>query len=162
MFHASVPLPIGTLHILAEDRGIVHIGFCCEAEGEEQMSDERAYPPFLHAFIDQLRAYIDGSARDFSGIPLGLSAATLFQLSVWQACSRVPYGQTRTYGEIARAIGHPRAARAVGSALGANPCCIVIPCHRVVPASGGSGRYVYGTERKKWLLEREKTGQCPA
>ena len=81
---------------------------------------------------------------------------TPFQKKVWRAVCKIPSGQTCTYGEIAKAIGHPRAARAVGSALKRNPLLVVIPCHRVVPASGGIGNYVGGRARKKWLLSEER------
>lgn len=81
---------------------------------------------------------------------------TPFQRAVWEATMKIPSGETRTYGDIAKMIGHPRAARAVGSALKKNPRLIVIPCHRVVPASGGVGQYVGGVRRKRWLLRHER------
>jgi O-6-methylguanine DNA methyltransferase len=75
---------------------------------------------------------------------------------VWKALAAIPYGETRTYGEIADAIGHPRAVRAVARACASNPVAIVIPCHRVLPASGGTGGYRWGPARKKALLTRER------
>jgi AraC family transcriptional regulator, regulatory protein of adaptative response / methylated-DNA-[protein]-cysteine methyltransferase len=74
---------------------------------------------------------------------------------VWEELRRIPAGETRTYGEVAAAIGEPRAARAVGSACGANPVPVVVPCHRVVPAGGGVGSYGLGPERKRRLLRQE-------
>lgn len=80
---------------------------------------------------------------------------TPFQQKVWRATSEIPYGETRTYAQIAKTIGHPGAVRAVGTALGKNPVCVLVPCHRVVPSSGGIGNYAYGKRMKKWLLDHE-------
>jgi len=87
-------------------------------------------------------------------LPLDLTG-TRFQVRVWSALRAIPRGEVRTYGAVARAVGAPRATRAVGSACGANPVAIVVPCHRVVPASGGVGAYAYGAGRKRLLLGRE-------
>src|SRR2546427_414595 len=81
---------------------------------------------------------------------------TVFQRRVWRALSRIPRGETRTYAQIARAIGNPAAVRAVGSACGANPVALVVPCHRAVRTDGGLGGYAWGIARKKRLLELEK------
>jgi AraC family transcriptional regulator, regulatory protein of adaptative response / methylated-DNA-[protein]-cysteine methyltransferase len=80
----------------------------------------------------------------------------VFQRKVWEQLRRIPAGETRSYGEIARAIGAPRAVRAVGSACGANPVALVIPCHRALRADGSLGGYAWGLGRKKKLLEIEK------
>ena len=80
---------------------------------------------------------------------------TPFQKKVWTETRKIPFGETRTYGQIAQAIGHPKAVRAVGTALGKNPLCVIVPCHRVVPAAGGIGNYAYGKAMKKWLLDHE-------
>ncbi len=101
----------------------------------------------LSTKIDQLKE-LERMEADVEG--------TAFQKKVWQATRKIPYGETRTYAQIAKAIGHPKAVRAVGTALGKNPVCIVVPCHRVVPSSGGIGNYAYGTAMKKWLLQHEK------
>lgn len=85
--------------------------------------------------------------------------ATLFQRRVWKALQQIPYGKTRTYGEVAAAIGQPGAARAVARACATNPLALAIPCHRVVPASGGTGGYRWGKERKARLLARERVGK---
>lgn len=85
---------------------------------------------------------------------LALSASP-FRLKVWNQCAAIPYGQTRTYAEMARAAGSPGAARAVGTALAHNPLLIIIPCHRVIPASGGVGQYAAGSHLKQLLLQRE-------
>ena len=88
-------------------------------------------------------------------LPLDVQA-TAFQWQVWQAIDAIPYGDTRTYGDVARAIGRPGAARAVARACATNPVALTIPCHRVVPAAGGLGGYRWGASRKKALLARER------
>ncbi len=93
--------------------------------------------------------------QDHPSIPLD-ARGTEFQQEVWRAISHVPLGQTRTYSQVAAAIGHPRAVRAVASACGANPVAILVPCHRIVRGDGGLGGYRWGLERKQRLLEREQ------
>ena len=110
----------------------------------------------VHArVIRQLQHYFSGKSKAFS-LPLD-AEGTVFQKRVWAAVQTIPFGETRTYGDIARAIGRPRAARAVGNALKDNPIAILIPCHRVVPVGGKTGRYAWGTRRKKQLLSHETT-----
>ncbi|GEM_PF-2089363 len=101
----------------------------------------------------QLQHYFRGESSTFN-IPLKLYGSP-FQLAVWNYLLQIKSGTTITYGEVARGSGYPRAVRAVGSAVGTNPISIIVPCHRVVPASGGIGNYGGGSERKKYLLERE-------
>jgi len=85
-----------------------------------------------------------------------LLAGTPFRHDVWRALLEIPYGETVTYARLAELAGHPRAVRAVGTAVGSNPICCVVPCHRVVPAAGGTGNYHGGAEIKKALLDEEK------
>ena len=101
----------------------------------------------------QITEYLSGLRKSFA-LPVKPSG-TPFRLAVWEALRGVPYGETVTYGELARLCGHPRAARAVGTAMRLNPLPIIIPCHRVV-ASGGPGGYSYGLDMKRFLLELEK------
>jgi len=109
------------------------------------------------SILDELRveldAYFERRLRSFS-IPV-TSPGTPFQALVWRALSEIPYGETRSYGEVARAIGSPNASRAVGTANGVNRIAIVVPCHRVVNADGSLGGYGGGLERKRALLELE-------
>ena len=86
-------------------------------------------------------------------------AGTPFQRKVWQGLCAIPYGETMSYAELARRIGHPGASRAVGSANGRNPISIVVPCHRVIAADGTLGGYGGGLDRKEWLLQHEMTVQ---
>ena len=88
-------------------------------------------------------------------LPLDVQA-TAFQWQVWQALAAIPYGETRTYGEVAASIGRPRAVRAVARACATNPVALAIPCHRVLPAAGGTGGYRWGVARKKALLSTER------
>ena len=82
--------------------------------------------------------------------------ATAFQWKVWRALQRIPYGETRSYAEVARSIGRPAAVRAVANACATNPVALVVPCHRVTPKAGGTGGYRWGAERKETLIAREK------
>jgi methylated-DNA-[protein]-cysteine S-methyltransferase len=103
--------------------------------------------------IKEFTAYFKGSNKPFT-VPLDLGG-TEFQDRVWTALYTVPFGSVITYGELAKMSGYPRAMRAVGSAMKVNPVCILIPCHRVVPSSGGIGNYSGGVAKKKWLLLHE-------
>ena len=102
---------------------------------------------------NQLQEYLAGKRRLFD-LPLKPSG-TPFQLQVWDAPQFIPYGQTRSYSEVAASIGRPSSSRAVGQAVKANPLAIVIPCHRVLPADGSLGGYAYGPRTKAFLLDLE-------
>ncbi len=157
--HAVLDGPLGTLTVVGQDGELAGL----------YLHDQRHLPPTdrlgdrddatLPALQEQLLAYFDGRLRDFDVAlaPVG----TPFQAQVWAALRRVPYGTTTTYGALAAAIGRPSAVRAVGAANGRNPCCIVVPCHRVVGADGRLIGYAGGLERKRALLELERrvTGQ---
>jgi methylated-DNA-[protein]-cysteine S-methyltransferase len=107
-----------------------------------------------HGFSSRLLSYLAGDVGALDSIPVELGG-TPFQREVWAAVRRIPAGRTRTYGEIAAALGRPAAARAVGLANGQNPVCLVIPCHRVLGAGGALTGYAGGIERKRWLLAHE-------
>lgn len=109
-----------------------------------------------HTLEERLKEYRDTGTADFSDTPLDLGEATTFQKSVWRATQSIPAGETRSYHDIANAIGSPNATRAVGTALGANPLPILIPCHRVTAKDGGIGGFSSGTALKKKLLAHEK------
>ncbi len=99
--------------------------------------------------------YFAGVAVDFGEVPLDPSSGTPFQRTVWKALRAIPRGSTLTYGELAARVGNPHAARAVGSAVGANPICIVIPCHRILAAGGKLGGFSAGLDWKRRLLRLE-------
>jgi len=103
--------------------------------------------------MDELRRYLAGERVQFT-CPLDLHG-TAFQIAVWEELFRIPYGQTRAYGEIAKAIGRPTAIRAVGAANGANPVAIIVPCHRVIGSNGSLTGYGGGLPTKQWLLSLE-------
>ena len=111
------------------------------------------------SILDRLRteldAYFSGSLRSFT-VPV-VSPGTPFQTLVWKALSDIPYGETRSYGDVAKSLGSPGASRAVGAANGANRVLIVIPCHRVVNADGSLGGFAGGVDRKRALLELERS-----
>ncbi len=112
--------------------------------------------PLLES-IRQLSDYFEGKKVAFTEA-LEFNCSTPFQKRVWEATKQIPYGETRTYGEIAREAGSPGAARAAGRALGANPIPIIVPCHRVIGSDGSLTGFGGGLEMKKRLLEMEKAG----
>ena len=139
--------PLGTILVREEGGCVVEIRIASGAP-------EPQPTPAAEQAAAQLAQYFAGQRRtlDFPIAPKG----TEFQRRVWQALREIPFGETQTYGTLARRIGHPGACRAVGAAAGKNPCLIAVPCHRLVGAHGLTG-FSCGLERKKWLLEHEKT-----
>jgi AraC family transcriptional regulator of adaptative response/methylated-DNA-[protein]-cysteine methyltransferase len=166
--YTIVSSPIGPMLVAATPRGVCSIRFSDEDDRLVQDLHEE-FPRAASIERD------DGALRDLAGavlanlagsqphldLPLDIRA-TSFQRRVWEAIRSIPYGETRTYAEIAAAVGAPAAARAVGQACGANPVSIVIPCHRVVASGGGLGGYGWGLERKRWLLRHEADTPPPA
>ena len=108
----------------------------------------------LAATARQLDEYFSGSRREFA-LPLRFDGGTAFQRRVWQELTEIRYGETLSYGQLARRIGNPSASRAVGLANGRNPISILVPCHRVIGADGSLTGYGGGLERKRWLLAHE-------
>lgn len=145
-----VSSPLGRLRISEADGAIVGV----------RVTDEPPTPPtdaLLREAAGQLAAYFAGGGAVFS-VPFRLPAdASPFARRVWQAAAAIPPGETRTYGEIARVVGAPGAARAVGRALHANPLLILIPCHRV-RAAHGEGGFALGEEAKRRLLALDRRG----
>jgi methylated-DNA-[protein]-cysteine S-methyltransferase len=141
-----IPSPFGPLRATAGGAGIRGLGFV-RAGSTGPPPDT----PLLRELARQLEEYFDGALRTFS-LPLHLEG-TPFRRKVWEALCRIPYGEVRTYGEVAASIGRPGAARAVGQANKANPIGIVVPCHRVV-AGGGLGGYG-GLEPEGLRLKRD-------
>jgi len=140
--------PIGPVRLEVWEGRVARIDF---ARGQFR---SRAVPDSSTAdAVKQLVEYFKGIRRDFD-MELYLDG-TEFQEAVWRALGRIPFGETRTYGQVAAAIGRPAAARAVGAACNANPISIVVPCHRVVGAGGDLVGYGGGMWRKRWLLEHE-------
>lgn len=154
-----VPSPIGELLLTGDGEALTGLLFPPhEQRGggpEGWMRDDR---PFAEA-RRQLEAYFAGELREFD-LPLAPQGSR-FQRDVWEALVTIPYGATRTYGAIARQVGRPDRARAVGAANGRNPIAIVIPCHRVIGAGGNLVGYGGGLPRKAWLLSLERSGRPP-
>ena len=160
---AGMDSPCGRLHLYGTARGLLAVvlpGGAPEAAESWVGRTLRAaaFRPdatMLASAIEQLSAYFAGTRRSFD-LPLD-PRGTPFQRLVWDAVLAVPYGETRTYSQIARAIGRPNAVRAVGAANGANPLAPIIPCHRLVGADGGLRGYGGGLAMKRWLLELEQS-----
>jgi methylated-DNA-[protein]-cysteine S-methyltransferase len=145
--------PVGTLRLEASDTGVAGIKF--ERPGRRRAGTwiENSRHPVLVETARQLREYFAGRRQSFE-LTLDVSG-TPFQRAVWNALLTIPFGETRTYGELARQVGRPSAARAVGAANGQNPVAIVAPCHRVIGASGALTGFAGGLEAKARLLRLE-------
>ena len=117
------------------------------------VSEEAPPTPLLREAAAQLCAYFDGTLRGFH-LPLSLGG-TPFRHAVWEALLEIPYGETVSYGDIARRIGNPRAVRAVGQAVGCNPISIIVPCHRVIGSDGSLTGFGWGLSAKEFLLRLE-------
>jgi len=158
--------PLGKLIVAVTPRGLVRIAY--EREAEEDVLQELAEgvsprvlraPERTDSARRELEGYFAGTLRRFD-LPIDWSLVHGFAVGVLKATARVPFGRVATYGEMAASAGSPRAARAAGNALHINPIPIVVPCHRIVPASGGIGGYGGGEDRKRFLLDLE--GAFPA
>ncbi len=151
--YRTIDSPIGPLTLAGHGHVLTNLRMVdqtYEPSRADWMPDDRAFPEA----VDQLGGYFAGERTDFD---LEFSmAGTEFQRRVWRALTTIPYGETRSYGEIADQIGAPGAARAVGLANGRNPIAIIVPCHRVIGASGSLTGYGGGLDRKRSLLELEK------
>ncbi len=146
--------PIGRL-LLTSD-GTALTGLYMEPSRKAQSIDgwiEDVSVAPLSATVRQLTEYFDGTRREFD-LPLRLQG-TVFQTRVWRELTEIPYGQTWSYGQLAKRIDKPSASRAVGLANGRNPISILVPCHRVIGADGSLTGYGGGIERKRWLLVHE-------
>jgi methylated-DNA-[protein]-cysteine S-methyltransferase len=147
--------PVGPLFLAASAKGLVQLEFEArmlklDPEAIELRESKQALAPCLR----QLDEYFSGERREFT-IPLDLRG-TDFQLACWRALLEIPYGETRSYGDIARAIGHPQAFRAVGMSNNRNPVAIIVPCHRVIASSGSLCGYGGGLDIKRKLLALER------
>jgi AraC family transcriptional regulator of adaptative response/methylated-DNA-[protein]-cysteine methyltransferase len=159
--YAIVACPLGRLLVATTARGVcaVKLGDRDEALADDLRREYRAAD--IREGDAPRREWVQAILRHLSGslpsldLPIDVRA-TAFQWKVWRALQAIPYGETRTYGDVARSIGQPSAARAVAHACATNPVGLVVPCHRVVPATGQPGEYRWGAARKKRLLDRER------
>ena len=140
------------VYLEASDRGLRQLSIGPPLPDADAAARHDGHPVLREAVL-QLQEYFEGWRRQFD-VPLDLEG-TPFQKRVWQVLRRIPYGETRTYAEVARLIGRPTAVRAVGRANGTNPVAIIVPCHRVLASSGGLGGYGAGLEVKRRLLMLE-------
>ena len=154
--YRTIDSPIGPLALAGRGRVLTNLRMVHQTHEPNRtgwLPDDRAFP---HV-VDQLGAYFAGERTDFD-LELGL-AGSEFQRRVWRALLTIPYGETRSYGQVAEQIGASGAARAVGLANGRNPIAIIVPCHRVIGASGSLTGYGGGLDRKRSLLELERRRQ---
>lgn len=158
--------PVGHLFLAASDRGLVALEFDARLPGQQTVRPNprdlrvesktlrfEEFESALQPYVRQLEEYFAGQRREFT-LPLDLRG-TDFQVACWRALVAIPYGETRTYADIARAVGRPRGFRAVGMANNRNPIAIVVPCHRVIASDGTLCGYGGGLDIKRKLLEME-------
>lgn len=141
--------PLGVIKVVSNSEALTRLSF----EDKPPYSTQNDSPAILSKALSQLDEYFNGNRRTFS---LSLSPkGTTFQQSVWKTLQQIPYGQTVSYGKLARRLGNPNKVRAVGKANGKNPIPIIIPCHRVIGADNSLVGYSGGIDRKKYLLKHE-------
>jgi methylated-DNA-[protein]-cysteine S-methyltransferase len=153
--HKIMPSPIGKLKLVASDQGLAAILW--ENDNPRRVKvgntvEDNSHPVLLET-ERQLKEYFDGKRKSFS-LDLDL-VGTDFQKNVWEALLEIPFGETRSYGQLATRVGNPRASRAVGAANGRNPISIIVPCHRVIGASGKLTGFAGGLDAKEHLLGLE-------
>lgn len=157
--YRTMDSPVGLLTLAGREGKLMHLRMVDQTYEPNRDGWEPDDGAFADA-VDQLSAYFAGERTEFD-LELDM-VGTRFQRSVWDALRTIPYGETCTYGEIARQIGSPSASRAVGLANGHNPIGIIVPCHRVIGANGSLTGYGGGLDRKRALLELEKSRSTPA
>lgn len=161
IFYSVVDCPLGQLLVAVTERGICKISLgdtsddlvadmASEFEKAERIRDDEG----VGYWVEKIIAYLEGWEPHLD-LPLDIRA-TAFQMKVWQQLQKIPVGETRTYSDIAEAIDHPKATRAVANACGSNPVALVIPCHRIIRKNHELGGYRWGIERKQALLQQEQ------
>jgi methylated-DNA-[protein]-cysteine S-methyltransferase len=151
--------PVGTLTVAGDGTVVTNLRMTDQTHDPVGRAAWRPEPTAFADAVEQLRAYFDGERTRFD-LTLQMEGSG-FQRSVWEALLEIPYGETTSYGEIARRVGKPGAARAVGLANGQNPIAIIVPCHRVIGANGSLTGYGGGLDRKVTLLELERDHFTP-
>jgi methylated-DNA-[protein]-cysteine S-methyltransferase len=161
IYYAVLPSKLlGKIFVASTEKGVCRLDFhTSEKKFLKELKKTAAgeivkSPRMNEKALSQLKKYVGGGLKRFD-CRLDLQG-TPFQRKVWKALLKIPYGRTRSYQDIARAIGHPKAFRAVGNANGSNPVSIIAPCHRVIESNGGLGGYGHGLKFKKRLLAFEK------
>ena len=162
--HTCFKSAFGWVGVAGSDRGVTRVifGAPTQAIAVDRLLDSISVGEIVDTLNSALSKAVDLLARYFNGEPAGfdldldLEAGTAFQTDVWQVARQIPYGEVRSYSWIAQEVGKPKAARAVGGAMGANPLPIVVPCHRVIRSDGGLGGYSGGLHWKQKLLALER------
>lgn len=152
MKYAIFPSPLGDMYAVSNGQALTGLYF----EGQKffpELVHAQAPCPVLERCRSQVEQYFAGRRHAFD-LPIA-PRGTPFQLAVWQELQRIPFGDTTSYGALARRLGRPRAMRAVGAAVGRNPLSLIVPCHRVIGADGSLTGYAGGLHRKQALLEKE-------
>ena len=148
-----VAAPIGRLIVASDGSAVAGVWMANASPGDDRWERQRGTDPVLAEARRELLAYFDGTLREFR-VPLAPNG-TDFQRRVWTALTRIPYGTTTSYADLARRLGNLTAVRAVGAANGRNPIPIIVPCHRVIGSDGSLTGFGGGLDRKEWLLRHE-------
>ncbi|MBM4289258.1 MAG: methylated-DNA--[protein]-cysteine S-methyltransferase [Deltaproteobacteria bacterium] len=165
VFIVEMDSPIGLMRLFFTEVGLASLVFAdkavkrhCEKIPGCSINQKPNHPADLLRELTcrEISRYFNSDPAYFQNVPVDLKG-TPFQIRVWQELQKIPPGQTISYRELAARIGNPKASRAVGQAVGANPIPIIIPCHRVIASNGSLGGYSSGLDRKRWLLKHEQT-----
>lgn len=162
LYYDTLQSTLGRLYIVVSDEGIVYIGTPDAPFEEVEVWAKKPFKNYtfeensekVAGYIEQLEGYFEGKLREFD-MPIHVQG-TPFQLAVWDALKELPYGTTTSYSGIAERIGNPKAVRAVGAAIGANPILAIIPCHRVIGKNGKMTGFRSGIPMKEFLLQLEQ------
>ncbi len=158
LYEKTIVSPIGELKLIASSRGLVALQFHGGAGSKNDFAGEEIiagdHYPSLLAAERQLAEYFAGKRKKFD-LPLA-PRGTVFQLKAWRELSKIPYGETISYGEQARRMGDANKARPAGAANGRNPIAVIVPCHRVIGATGAMTGFGGGIRTKEWLLKHEQ------
>ncbi|MFJ7738515.1 methylated-DNA--[protein]-cysteine S-methyltransferase [Lysinibacillus sp. NPDC097287] len=162
LYYDTLRSKLGDLFVVASDKGIVYIGTPDASFEEVEVWAKKPFKNYtfeessekVAQYIEQLEDYFKGELREFD-LPIHVKG-TPFQLAVWDALKELPYGTTTSYSGIAEMIGNPKAVRAVGAAIGANPILAIIPCHRVIGKNGKMTGFRSGIPMKEFLLQLER------
>ncbi|MEC7640714.1 MAG: methylated-DNA--[protein]-cysteine S-methyltransferase [Nitrospinota bacterium] len=164
LFYTAVPSPLGLIGLASSKKGIVRVSVEVKNDTSFAKYLKTAYrqplvknPQAFKEVQNQFNLYFKGKLKKFT-CTLDFNHGTLFQSKVWEKLTTIPYGKTRSYLWLARAIGKPSACRAVGNANSKNPLSIIVPCHRVIRENGTLGGYTGGIDRKQFLLDLEQNG----
>ena len=164
---ARVSTPVGELDLASDGRALVAVGlrtgskaFRADVEARTGQAVTAGSDKILDRAASELASYFDGRTKAFD-VPIRFAWGTPFQQRVWKAIAKVPFGESTTYGALAVKVGSPGGFQAVGQATGANPLGVIVPCHRVLQASGRMGGYGGGEDMKEWLLRHEGAAYRP-